>query len=501
MDVAFRVDASSKIGTGHLMRCLALAGGLHQRGANVCFVSRHMPDFLQKMIEDLGYLFCSISDANTELLHGQLSHSHWLGSSQHADALATLACLSGRIWDWLIVDHYALDSEWESEMRICSARIMVIDDIADRVHDCDILLDQNLYSDMHVRYQEKVFSSCQLLLGPTYALLKPDFEILRKHTKVRDGGVKRILISFGGVDTANHTGLAIKALKSIGYIEYHVDVVIGNQHPKRKEIEANCVELGFSCHVQTAQMAELIASADMAIGSGGIATWERCCLGLPTIVICAAQNQRQQIEDAARKGLVALPNDFEQNEKSLAKHIQTMIDNRAFRTLLSTNGMSCVDGRGVMRVINKLGISRIEIRNATLEDELNLFDWRNHELIRAASRCNHLIEWNEHKDWIRSVLNSPDSSLLIGTLDGLIIGVVRYDYSVNSAEISIYLVPHMIMIGYGGELMQAAEQWLRLNRQNIISISAYVLGHNYKATKLFTSEGYMAEPTRFIKKL
>jgi len=501
MHVAFRVDASTQIGTGHVMRCLALAEALHQRGVNICFVSRHMPEFLQKIIENLGYLFRRISVATNETFYGSLSHSHWLGTSQHADAAETLACLSGRIWDWLIVDHYALDSQWESELRKCSERIMVIDDIADRAHDCDVLLDQNFYFDMHDRYQGKVLPTCQLLLGPAYALLKPDFEKLRDGTRVRDGLVKRILISFGGVDIKNHTSLAIRALKSIKSNEFHVDVVIGNQHPKLKEIEVNCAALGFSCHVQTIQMAKLMALSDIAIGSGGIATWERCCLGLPTLAICSAENQREQIKDAALKGLVFLPNEFEQNETSLAKNIEDMINNEAFRTLISKNGMRCVDGRGVMRVMKKLGISRIKMRRATLEDEYKIFEWRNHELIRAVSRCNSLITWNEHQDWIRSVLNNPNRILLIGVLEGLDVGVIRYDFNGNEAEISIYLAPTMMMKGYGGELLQAAEQWLILNRPDILSISAYVLGHNPKSTKLFTSAEYYAEKTCFIKRL
>jgi RimJ/RimL family protein N-acetyltransferase len=141
------------------------------------------------------------------------------------------------------------------------------------------------------------------------------------------------------------------------------------------------------------------------------------------------------------------------------------------------------------------------MRRATLEDERNLFEWRNHELIRAVSRCNNLIEWNEHQAWIRSVLNSPNKSLLIGVLDGLAIGVIRYDFTGNEAEVSIYLAPTMMMKGYGGELLQAAEQWLILNRPDILSINAFVLGHNPKSTKLFISAEYYAEKIYFIKKL
>lgn len=500
MDIAFRVDASHQIGTGHLMRCLTLADALHQRGAKICFVSRYMPEHLQQMIEERGYVFSALPQ---DLPHAEdeLAHSQWLGVSQQADAEGTLQVLDGKFLDWLIVDHYALDARWESILYANCRRLMVIDDLADRLHRCDILMDQNFYLDMHIRYRNKVTSDCQLLLGPAYALLKSDFDTTRKQVGVRDGKVERILIFFGGIDAANHTGKAIEALASLDISDFRVDVVIGIQHPQGEEIEARCLELGYACHVQTNRMAQLIASADLAIGAGGVTTWERCCLGLPTLAISVAPNQRRQINDAAREGLLYVPDLSGHSDTSLAMHIRALIDNTVLRALLSANGMRYVDGRGVARVVNKLGVSRIEMRNAVLNDSSNLFAWRNHEAIRTVSRSDQLIEWQDHQAWFDSVLSDADRSLLIGTLEGVPIGVVRYDYTGDEAEISIYLVPDMLMTGYGAELLQIAEQWLRLNRQDIQSISAHVLGHNPRSAKLFMSAGYSIESTCFIKRL
>lgn len=500
MHIAFRVDASHQIGTGHLMRCLTLADALRQREASICFVSRHMPEHLQKMIEDRGYRFNALPHGLPQA-GDELAHSHWLGVSQQADAEATLQVLQGQAWDWLIVDHYALDARWESVLHAGCRRVMVIDDLADRMHDCDMLMDQNLYSDMHQRYRDKVTPDCQLLLGPAYALLKPDFGTIRQHVGVRDGKVERILVFFGGIDAANHTGRAITALASLGGSNFHVDVVIGIQHPQREKIKADCMARGYACHVQTDRMAQLIASADMAIGAGGATTWERCCLGLPTLAISVAANQRRQIDDAAREGLLYVPDLPEQSGPSLALHVKALLDNAALRTMLSSNGMRHVDGRGVSRVVNRLGASRIEMRKATADDSRSLFDWRNHDAIRAVSRSDQLIQWQDHQKWLDSVLTDADRNLLIGTLDGSPVGVVRYDCGGGKAEISIYLVPGMLSAGYGAELLQSAEQWLRLNRQDVHSISAHVLGNNPRSAKLFMNAGYAVEPTCFIKRL
>jgi len=151
-----------------------------------------------------------------------------------------MQALADSHWDWLVVDHYALDVHWESALRPAAQKILVIDDIADRVHDCDVLLDQNFYTNMNARYTDKVPESCQLLLGPRYALLREEFRQQREQASPRKGPVQHILIFFGGVDADNYTGHTIQALHDIGVSGIHVDVVIDVQHPKRESIEASC---------------------------------------------------------------------------------------------------------------------------------------------------------------------------------------------------------------------------------------------------------------------
>ncbi|MEC4747772.1 UDP-2,4-diacetamido-2,4,6-trideoxy-beta-L-altropyranose hydrolase [Methylomicrobium sp. Wu6] len=501
MNIAFRADATSQIGTGHFMRCLTLADALKRKGAQIRFISRGLPSHLRDMLAAKGMELSLLSSNEGSSATDDLAHSHWLGTSQAQDAEATIQALSDQTWDWLIIDHYALDARWESAMRTSARQIMVIDDIADRSHDCDVLLDQNFYADMQTRYADKVPAHCQLLLGPRYALLRDEFRKLREQVRPRTGPVKRILVFFGGVDADNYTRLAIKALAEMGVEGLHVDVVIGAQHPCRAEIETNCASQGFVCHVQTNRMAELMAAADLAIGAGGSATWERCCLGLPALSICVADNQQQQIADAAQKGLLYAPA-FDKDLAGVIKtHASALIENPYLRRLISDKAMKAVDGRGVSRIIGNLGCSGIAIRNAKEEDSPRLFEWRNHPSIRSVSRNADPISWENHQKWFSSVLASQDRVLLIGETDEVPVGVVRFDKREDCAEISIYLVPDSNHSGQGRNLLLSVEQWLIANRPDIHCIQANVLGGNEPSHRLFLGAGYRVENTNYLKKL
>ncbi|MDO8464120.1 MAG: UDP-2,4-diacetamido-2,4,6-trideoxy-beta-L-altropyranose hydrolase [Gallionella sp.] len=501
MKIAIRVDASSKIGTGHFMRCLTLADALKQHGAQTRFISRQIPEYLRDMLAEKGHEFRRLDSKPSKEAVGNLSHAHWLGTGQHADAQDSIQVLSDQDWDWLIVDHYALDANWESALRQSAKNIFVIDDIADRQHDCDVLLDQNFYADMGTRYIGKVPARCQLLLGPRYALLRDEFRQLREQAKPRSGAVKRILIFFGGVDAGNYTAVAIEALANIGIDDLQVDVVIGTQHTHRKDIESACAEHGFASHVQTHRMAELMAAADFAIGAGGSATWERCCLGLPAFAICTADNQVKQVADAASENLLYAPELKGELLQVIKRHLCALMENSCLRQAISRNAMRAVDGRGVLRVIGNLGCSSIEIRVAKHEDSKQLFEWRNHPTVRAASRNSEVINWEAHQKWLATVLASPDRLLLIGQREGVPVGVVRFDIQDDEAEVSIYLIPGIKEAGLGRCLLQSAEHWFALNRPGICKICAHVLGGNERSHHLFLGLGYQVESTLYSKAL
>jgi len=307
MNVVIRTDASHRIGTGHVMRCLPLADVLRGTGAAVSFICREHAGDLCHLIEQKGYAVHRLPCSEPETGIGGNEYLKWLAVSQEEDARQTATALQQEREKprWLIVDHYALDKKWEKAMRLHTERIMVIDDLANRRHDCDLLLDQNLYEDLQTRYDDLLPPGCQKLLGPTYALLRPEFLQARQSLRERDGTVRRLLIFFGGVDPTNETAKALEAVKLLNRPEITVDVIVGAANPHADQHRKQCDDLtNITVHGQVKNMAELMANADLAIGAGGTTTWERCCLGLPTITIVIADNQQEMIETIAGRGAV-----------------------------------------------------------------------------------------------------------------------------------------------------------------------------------------------------
>lgn len=499
MNVAFRVDASSEMGTGHLARCLTLGQRLIEKGARVRFVSRHAPLHLQDAVRAVGADFHLIPP---QLLapDQRLGHAAWLGVPQAVDAAATRQALADQSFDWLIVDHYALDAEWETSLRPSATKIAAIDDLADRSHDCDLLVDPNLDDEPAARYRGRLPGHCRALLGPAYALLRPEFARLRANARPRSGEVRRVLVFFGGVDAANHTTMAIEALMPLRD-RISVDIVIGAGHAARTEIERSCAALGFRLHVQTPDMARLAAAADLAIGVGGVALWERCCVGLPAITFVSAFNHAAQVEHASRAGLVHAPNPSSPSAATIALHIQALCEAPGLRQLLSSRAMAAVDGQGVARVARVLLGAAIGVRRANCSDSERVREWRNHESVRAVSRHAEPIDPVQHDRWFNSVCNDPSRVLLIGEIEGDAFGVVRFDIVGASAEVSIYLAPGRQGAGLGPSLLAAAEDWLCRERSEIEVLTAEVLGGNARSERLFTGCGYTRHTIRFSKQV
>lgn len=510
MNVAFRTDATIRIGTGHFMRCMTLAEELQHHGVKIRFASRDLPQYLRDMLAAKGMEFVSLSTATTEAqAGGALAHSQWLGVSQLQDAQDTAHAMSGHSWDWLIVDHYALDRRWESLMREVFDRIMAIDDLADRQHDCDVLLDQNYYADMQTRYTGKVPAQCQLLLGPRYALLRDEFRELRKQVHPRSGRVKKILVFFGGADADNYTGRAIQALSELQLIDVQVDVVIGAQHPAREEIGRMCAEQSYLCHVQTSRMGELMAGADLAVGAGGSATWERCCLGLPALSICVAENQRRQIADAADAGLLYAPEDSGDLADLIRNHTKCLLENAALLKLISNAAMGTVDGGGTLRTVRELGYpgmgseaDNVSVRLAVADDARVVWPWRNSESTRRYFFDPSPVSLDAHVAWWNQSLADAQRTLLIGLSEGRAFGVVRFDFdSPESAVISIYLDPEMKGKGMGRALLFSGLNWLKKHHPETSEVSAEILPENFASLRVFQAAGFSEKYRSLILKI
>ena len=353
--IAFRVDASHEIGTGHFMRCLTLADALKRKNINIRFVSRHLPPHLKELLRERSLEFIGLQKETMGVEINNLAHDKWLGISQEIDAKDTIQALSDRAWDWIIVDHYSLDIRWEKALRLSAKHIFAIDDLADRKHDCDMLLDDNLLPEFETRYQNKVPAHCRLLLGPKYVPLRNEFLELRKKTNIRTGGVNRILISLGGIDKNNDTNWVIEALKNRKNRHFVIDVVVGAHNPNRKEIQENCRTHSLNCHVQTNQMASLMKDADLAFGAAGFTSYEFVAMKLPAILVPSSHIQIEFANEMEKKGVayVAKKNK-DTNTQAVSEEFYKVIDSIGMRASMSRLCGNVIDGGGCTRIVEEL---------------------------------------------------------------------------------------------------------------------------------------------------
>ncbi|QED49200.1 UDP-2,4-diacetamido-2,4,6-trideoxy-beta-L-altropyranose hydrolase [Cytobacillus dafuensis] len=310
MRYVFRVDASFQMGTGHVMRCLIIADELKKQHqcSSIIFICREFQGNMIDFIMKKGYQVRLLPSINsTETANSKKIDSSWLGTSWENDAKQTIHIFKElhEPIDWIIIDHYGIDSRWQKEVKEHVNKIMVIDDLANRSHFCDVILDQNFYHDYNSRYDSLVPKRCIKLLGPDYVLLRPEFMITEKKAIDKIKKKRKIFISFGGADPTNETEKALNALKKIKTNhDLEIDVVVGKGNPHKERIKRICDTGSFRYFCQVNNIAQLMADADLAIGAGGISIYERLYMGLPSITISTADNQTKALNDLALEGYV-----------------------------------------------------------------------------------------------------------------------------------------------------------------------------------------------------
>ena len=295
--ILFRVDSSIKIGSGHLMRCLTLANKLKDY-ADIYFIVRALSGNWNDALKGV-FPFKELPLRNIE---GLEDYEKLISVDNETDALDTINVIGENKFDTIIVDNYALGEKWENMLRPFTRKIMVIDDLANRKHNCDILLDQN--SSDKIRYKELVPSNCKTFLGIEYVLLREEFYKERQNLRIKDGTIKNIFVFFGGSDETGETLKTIEALSILDIKNIKVNVVVGKSNENKDKIKELCLQYGFIFHLQIDYMARLMSEGDIAIGAGGSTTWERVFLGLSTIVIAIADNQTIGAEKASREGYI-----------------------------------------------------------------------------------------------------------------------------------------------------------------------------------------------------
>lgn len=314
--IVFRVDASIRIGTGHVMRCLTLAAELAGSGFVPCFVCRahkgHMADAISQHGFELVMLPAETGGASDEPVGEGVDYASWLGAPWKRDALQTAGVLTGKRPCWVIVDHYAIDARWERQLKVMTgAKVMAIDGLANRIHDCDLLLDPTCSPEGEARWDGLLPLACRKMVGPQYGPLRSEFVFAKQKLQQRDGKVRRIFVAFGGVDEFNATSMVLDALDGLAGQDLTMDVVIGGANPHRAVLlEKYQGRQGICLHIQPANIAELMANADLAVSAGGTMLLEQCFMELPSIVASIAENQVRATRGLHELGAVLSVGEF-----------------------------------------------------------------------------------------------------------------------------------------------------------------------------------------------
>ncbi|MCD4744451.1 MAG: UDP-2,4-diacetamido-2,4,6-trideoxy-beta-L-altropyranose hydrolase [Desulfobacteraceae bacterium] len=497
MNILVRVDSSITTGTGHLMRCLTLANALKEIGHNVHFVCRDLKGNINRFVVEHGHNLHLLPAPKGKFVSqpDDLIHAKWLEVKWQQDSKQTsriMRDIAGQI-DWLFVDSYALDYRWERSLRQHVKKIMVIDDLADRKHDCDMLLDQNYHSNSYARYTGLVPFTCRTFLGPKYAILRPEFLKERQNLPQRDHIVQRILVFFGGADPGNETGKALKAIEMLDSSGIEVDVVIGSSNPnKSKILEQGQALPNVLCHEHVENMAQFMVKADLAIGAGGTTTWERCCLGLPSLIEILAENQTaiaEGIEKTNAGRNCGVAQDI--TPEFLSKEIHNLMISTTELLGYSKTSSDLVDGEGTSRVTQAMQIGEIKLREAEKADCELLWHWVNDPKVRESSFNSCIISWEEHVEWFEAKLQDFESYIFIAEDEKRTpLGQIRFEVSNFIANISYSVQRDYRGLGFGETILRIGIQKLVDFIKQLITFQGKVRIENIVSQRIFEKVGF-----------
>jgi UDP-2,4-diacetamido-2,4,6-trideoxy-beta-L-altropyranose hydrolase/UDP-4-amino-4,6-dideoxy-N-acetyl-beta-L-altrosamine N-acetyltransferase len=500
MKFFFRVDASLEIGSGHVIRCLTFAQILKENGADIEFICREHEGNLIDKISSNGFYVNRLKLFEDNNVETELAHSHWLGATQKQDVNDCIDIIKNNKVDWLIVDHYALDERWQKHLKPFYKKLMVIDDLADRKHCCDVLLDQT-FGRQEQDYSNLTPKGCQLLLGSQYALLRPEFHNWRtlslKRRKIPT--FKQLLINMGGVDIHNFTEVILDEIRTASFLDdINITVVMGGNSPHLSSVKSKANKLihNIKIEVDVDNMAEILANSDIAIGAAGSSTWERCCLGLPTIQLAIAENQKFLAKKLAQENIVKLI--------KTTKEISDLLESplKWIKESSSLSSKIC-DGTGSYRVFNKMADKNIEVEgssNVKLCNYVNLnehdkriaLEMRNHPEIRMWMNNQDNISEEEHFEFINNLeIDIKRRYFLVKQKDN-IIGSINFSEISHgeSLEFGIYSNPLINLKGSGSLLELVASQYAFLEL-DVKKINLEVLRDNKRAINFYKKCGFI----------
>lgn len=476
--IVFRTDASPAIGGGHVMRCLTLADGLAARGARCVFLTN----------PEAAAVVPALARSSHEIVQ----------VAPGDDAVpARLAGGEGRPFA-VVFDHYRLSAAAESAWRSTAARIVVIDDIAGRQHDCDLLIDPS-HGRTRGDFEALVPPDAMTLTGTAYTLLRPEFADARPFALERRDGrpVERVLIATGLSDVGGLTA-RLAAWVAEAWPELAIDVVIGPSAVSRPGLEAMAARHSkLTLHVDPPFVAPLMTEADVAIGAIGTTTWERCALGLPSVALVLADNQRANAAALTETGAgLARPGTIDRG--GLIADVADLIADAPRRIAMAKAAASLCDGLGVSRLTDAIlkqprsGDRTVRIRPAVLSDAARIWSWRNEAAARAMSLTTAPIAWSSHRGYYaRMLAETARHRILIGESGGRPIGMVRFDRTETGPwRVSITLAPSARGLGIGRALLGEACTHFEKNGEAHLSLRAEIKSGNAASLAIFQANDF-----------
>ncbi len=486
MNVVFRVDASVWIGSGHVMRCLVLADELKSHGYRVSFACLPQKGDMISYIESRGFEVVTLT-APSEYIQPthEADYCGWLQRSVCEDARDFLSHIKAA--DLVVTDHYAIESDWQKRVRSeLGCHLIAIDDLA-RTHDADLIIDQTLGRDPN-----EYTGAARALTGSDYALLAPNFLALRERglNRVPPKEKPRVLISMGGIDKPNATLSVLKAL--VGMVDASFTVLLSTRAPHYQEVKAWCHQHDDVEHKEfESNMAELMLQHDIAIGAPGTTSWERACLGLPSILIPLAENQSMICAQLLAHQAILKVTLSEIKTKLLAAYEQLISGWATYHT----NNLRLCDGLGLRRVVLEIqqmlapkAHSSLQLRRARRDDIDTVYHWQCHPKTREYALNATVPSWDEHKQWMTRKLDSVRDYfyIVIDKQNLKPLGVVRLDNTEpDHYLVSIYVAPE----SYGkGVAIAALSMVDELHPE--MTLHATVLKENVASQKLFQKANY-----------
>jgi len=470
----FRFDAGPEIGGGHAMRSATLMSAMQDAGWH-CL----------RMVNEATrrHLGLELSDPHLVLVEGdEIAAAQKLAQGGFRAAL-------------LVVDHYGLGKAFEQAARGFAGQVVVIDDLADRDHDADLLIDTTP-AQSPGRYVARLPATAQQLLGPQFALLRPQFLAARATACGKAAG-GRILVNFGAIDRENATSLALDALVACGAAA-DADIVMGGRAPYLTAVASRAAQVGARLHVDVADMARIMADAELCIGAGGTGVFERCALGLPSLLVGIAGNQRDNIAALCDLGVAENGGWIGSlTASAMAGQIDGLLRNKVRLEAMRRAAMTLVDGRGVQRIMLALcdgsrirDGARLRLRLAEPSDEDLLLEWQRAPETRRYARNPAPPEAEEHRHWFAARLASPHNFICMGEVAGAATGMLRLQRVGDALgrpifEISILTAPDR----HGGGIARAmlAEARKLLPGAEFL---AQILEGNEASRKLFAAAGF-----------